>query len=329
MKSTQKMFFSVLSLMFLAGCAWWPFSKSKSEGSKSTKSDQVLLMIDGEPVITQEKYEKILKLACENNPQLRMIIDMMPNAEKDLIFKGIVTAELIKAWAKKQGIDQTEEFKEQRKQIIDSIEAQLYMKAFDDAHPVQISDSDIAKFYEEKKDMIPALTLTPGGVDVTFVKFENKAKADAFYEKVKEVKKATTFKAKAEESALHVSDSVINEQSQVDPVVKQGILDIKKYPTVQIIKSDDGYWVLLATAKTGKVYRDLNSPEIHDGLQRMLMEERKNVQLEALINQLKDELKISENTAYFDTKQAARQDSSAQMEDDAEQEQMQQRSVKM
>jgi len=299
----------VSGLMLFSGCGWWPFggSSSKDATSKSVSGDDVLLSINGAPALTVEKYEEQLAMAQQANPQIGMLLQMMPNAEKDFIFKGMATAELMKAWAQKEGVDKTAEFQKQKKQLCDAIELQLYMKHFDEAHPVNVSDADVAKFYEEQKDLIPALTLSPGGVETVYVRFESKDKADKFFDKVKDIKKAAAFKAAAQEHKHKTGDSVINAKSSVGDAIKTVVLDLKNFPAVRLVGADDNsYWVLFASGKSDTQYRDLKTPEVQHGLKKMLADQQKDKQVEQVVNELKSKMNVVENHKYFEDKAQAK-----------------------
>ena len=317
---TYSVVVSVFSLFLFAGCDW--FSKSNQTGSCS--GSDVILEINGKPALTVEQYEEQLDMARKANAQIDMLLQMMPNAEKDIIFRGMTTAKLMQAWAEKEGVDKSEEFKKQRKQLHDAMDSQLYMKYFDDAHPVEVSDADVAQYYEDKKDVIPALTLTPGGVDISFVRFEDKNKAEQFLSKAKDVKKADTFKAMATESKQTPGTAVINAKAPFADAIKNAVLEIKKFPSVRMVKVGDGaYWVVLATGKTETLYRDLRNPEIQQGLKKMLSDERKGAQLEAVLEKLRSEMNVVEHNKYFEEKalqkQQAMQEASASEEMDEQQ----------
>lgn len=301
---TNSLMFSIFGLFLIAGCDW--FSKSEKKGSCA--GSDVLLEINGKPALTVQEYEDQLDMARKANAQIDMLLQMMPNAEKDIIFRGMTTAKLMQAWAEKNGVDKTDEFKKQRKQLHDAMDSQLYMKYFDEAHPVDVSDHDVAAYYEEKKDAIPALTITPGGTEISFVRFEDKAKADQFLTKVKEVKKAATFKTVATESKQTPGTAVISEKSPFAEAIKTAVLQIKKFPSVHLIKVGDGaYWVVLATGKNETVYRKLQDPEVHQGLKKMLADERKGQQLESIIEKLKSDLNVVEHHEYFEDKMQQKQ----------------------
>ncbi len=316
---TYSIVISCLGLFLLAGCDW--FSTSNKSGSCS--GSDVLLEINGKPALTVQEYEEQLEMARKANAQIDMLLQMMPNAEKDIIFRGMTTAKLMQAWAEKNGVDTSEEFKKHRKQLHDAMDSQLYMKYFDDAHPVHVSDADLAKYYEEKKDMIPALMQTPGGVDISFVRFENKNKAEQFLIKVKDVKKAAAFKAMATESKQTPGTAVINAKAPFAEAIKNAVLEIKKFPSVHMIKAgDDAYWIILATGKSETVYRDLKNPEIEQGLKKMLADERKAQQVESIIEQLKSELNVVEHSKYFEDKMQHKQQNMQEESEDLDEQQI-------
>lgn len=323
MKSSNKQLafcaFLLISGLFFNGCEF--FKKSDQNGSNSASgSGDVLMSIDGVPVLTVGEYEQRLEMARKANPQIEMFLQIMPNAERELIFRGISMYQLMKAWADKEGITKTTEFKEQQKHMHEAMDMQLFMKHFDDAHPTNVTDADIENYYHEKKDVIPGLMLSVGGVETSYVNFDSKAKAQAFFDKVKDVKKADTFKKVAEEYKNHVGNSVINEKSPFSEALKKSILDIKKFPSVHVVKvSDDKYWVVFASGKTEAKYHDLKSPQVQQGLRKMIEDERKSEQADKVMEQLKKDLNVVENKSYFDEKEAKkRAEQQAQSSNDEE-----------
>ncbi|MBI2344725.1 hypothetical protein HYV10_01480 [Candidatus Dependentiae bacterium] len=295
--------FLLISGLFFSGCEF--FKKSDKKADTALGSGEVLMSIDGVPVLTADEYEQRLEMARKANPQIEMFLQIMPNAERELIFRGISMYQLMKAWADKEGISNTPEFKEQQKHMHEAMDMQLFMKHFDDAHPVQVSDGDIENYYHEKKDMVPGLMQSAGGVETLYVRFESKAKAQHFFDKVKDIKKMDTFKKVAEEHKNHVGQSVINEKSPFSEALKKSVLDLKKFPSIQMVKvSDDAYWVVFASGKTEAKYHDLKSPQVQQGLRKMIEDERKTEQAEKIMDQLKKDLNVVENKAYFDDKEA-------------------------
>ena len=273
---------------------WWPFDDSNQSTSHQQDVDhnhvegEVLLTINGKPVLGSDDYEAQLDMARQSNPQVDALLNMMPNAEKDFVFKGVATGKLMQAWAEKEGIDKTPEFKKQRKQLHDAMDLQLFMKYFDDAHPVHVSDDDIKKFYDEKKDTIPGLMTSPGGVQVAYIRFDSKDSAQEFLAKAKEVKNLKEFNKVAKEHSLSVVEDTVNQKSHLSDAIKNTVSDIKKFPSARMVKvGDNSYWVLYATGKSEAKYHDINLPQVQQGLKKMISDESKEKQLESLIEELK------------------------------------------
>lgn len=287
---------------------WWPFGESEKTTHHAELIDQptgeVLLVIDGQPALTADEYEAQLEMARQSNPQVDALLNMMPNAEKEFVFKGVATGQLMKAWGKKEGIHQTGKFKNELKQLHDAMELQLFMKYFDEAHPVQVSDSDLKKFYDEKKDVIPGLQTSPGGVHVSYVRFDSKDKAQDFLAKAKEAKTKKEFEDKAKEHNVATADDTVNAKSHLSDAIKSVVADVKKFPSAHMAKvGDNSYWVLHAHGKSDAKYHDFNLPQVQQGLKKMLSDERKEKQLEETIEKLKKELNVVENSKYFEDKE--------------------------
>lgn len=310
-KNSQKRVFAAslvvgaAGLMLLSGCEWFSSKKETASTLAIVDKGDVLLTIDGKPVFTIAEYEEQLDAARQGNQEIDMVLQMMPNAEKEYIFKVFETGKIMQKWAEKEGIDQTEDFKKQRKQLHDAMDFQLYMKSFYDQNPMHISDSDVKDFYNEKKDSISGLKLADGGVEVIYVRFDSKVKADAFLEKVKEVKDKNKFKALSEADGLTVADTTVNEKSSLSDSLKNGILALKHFPHVQVAKAGDkSYWVLLASGKIDAKYHDLKSPQVQQGLKKMIADERRPKQLEDFIDKKKQEYNVVTHDDYFVKKEA-------------------------
>lgn len=304
----------ILCLMLVTLCGCWPFDKKDdasqdySSGSAATSlADDVLMTVDGDVVLTVKEYEELVDMIRQSNQQFAMMIEMMPDAEKDFVFKGISTSKLMKAWAQKNGVDKTEEFIREQQQAHDSIDLQLYMKYYDEAHPVHIGEKEIKKFYEENKASIPQLVVSPGGVACDYVRFDKELDAKDFYNAVKG-KSEEVFAQEAEARYAKVQEALVNQASQHSQVVRKFAERVKKMPHVEVVKvSDNSYWVIRANSKEKAEYRPLDSPGIKDGLRKMMVNDKKEAELEGNMDALKKEMNVVENHAYFEKKAALKQ----------------------
>ena len=309
-KTKSKISLLSISLLLLSGCI--PFFNSKDNTSSSSSaagsslSDTTLMTIDGEVAITVQEYEDFLEAASSTNPQIAMVVEAMPNGEKDFVFNSYAASRLMKAWAEKNGVTATKEFLQEQKQAYDLVDLQLYFKYYDEAHPIHISDKDLKAFYEEKKDRIPGLVVSSGGVSAQFARFDSREEAQSFYNAVENVS-AEQFVEEAKSRYATVQDALINSNSQYSPIIKKFAEKISETPYVEVVKvSENSYWVIQALDKTEAEYRPLNSPEVKEGLRQMLMEQKKSEQMESNIEALKEEMNVVENSVYFEQKAAHR-----------------------
>ena len=292
------------SLFLLTGC-WGEKSKEvKSEDSSQSavvKGD-VLLSIDGKPVLYVDDFEDQKMMAQQSNQQLNMILQMMPDAEYSMLFKSIEAGHLMKEWVLRSGIDQKPELVKQRRQYHDAIDLQLYMKYYEDAHPVHVTDHEAEAFYKAKRDQIPGLIVSQAGVDIVYANFDSKGKAEAFIAKVKDGSDKH-FKAAAKEAGVKTEEMVVSADSAVNDSLKNSVLAATKFPSKEVVKMDDNsYWVVGMLKKKDAEYRSFETPEIKQGITKMCKDEKREVELTKQVEQLNKEYNVVENKAYFENK---------------------------
>lgn len=305
-KVTSRMFFAALGLSVLgfSGCQN-PFAKKNdAAGTGSvTGTGEVLLSIDGKPVLFVDQYEAQKEAAQRSNQQVAFLLQMMPDAEYNMLFKGMKIGALMEEWCKREGVMDLPEFKEEKAQLEKAINLQLCMKYYDEAHQMNVTDADAKKYYDEKRDDIQALQLTQGGVEVSFVRFENDKDAQAFLAKVKG-QSAKQFEAEAKAKDLKVGNLMINEKSQYSPTLKDQVLALTKFPTQLVCKvADNVFWVVNATGKKQAEYRKFEEQGVKEHIKNLMKEEQKEKAMMSHMDQLEKEYNVTENKVYFDKKQ--------------------------
>lgn len=304
----------LLSLALLPGC--WPFEQKEepdtvpmsklTPSQKVTDGSEVLLSINGRPVITEKSLQEYIEQAKGANEQVAMILEIMPNAEHDIFFNGLMQDKLLKEWIKDKGIDQRQEYQNDMKQLLQMAHSSLAAQYFQKELNVTVSDSEARKYYDEHKQEIPGVIVSPGGVKARGVVFDDTAKAQAFYAKLQA---GANFATTAQEENLTIDDfggQPINDRSFVDPKVKEAVLAISSYPKAVLVKLDDGKaWVVQALAKEQAEY--LPFDQVKEGIKNMLKERKVAEVFEQEIKKLKSKFKVVENKAYFEKKTAAKE----------------------
>ena len=295
------------SLFMLTGCLGEKEKTAKIESDCGCQSEdsgkgEVLLSIDGKPALYVEDFEDQKAMAQQSNQQLSMILQMMPDAEYSMLFKSIEAGHLMKEWVVREGIDQNPDLVKQRRQYHDAIDLQLYMKYYEDAHPVEVSDREIEDYYKAKRDQIPGLIASPAGVDIVYVEFNTKDKAEDFASKAKDGSEKQ-FKSAAKESDVKVKTMVISNDTAINEALKNSVMAATKFPSKEVVKIDDNsYWVVGMLKKKDAEYRSLDVPEIKQGITKMCKDEKREAELTKQVEKLHQKYNVVENKAYFENK---------------------------
>ena len=230
------------SLFMLTGCLGEKEKSDKSQGEANSSQvagkGDVLLSIDGKAVLYVEDFEDQKAMAQQSNQQLNMILQMMPDAEYSMLFKSIEAGHLMKEWVIREGIDQKPELVKQRRQYHEAIDLQLYMKYYEDAHPISVTEHEAKAYYEAKRDQMPGLIVSPAGVDIVYCSFDSKTKAENFSAKVKDGSEKH-FKLAAKEASVKSETMVVGSDSAVNESLKNSVLAATKFPSKEVVKMDD------------------------------------------------------------------------------------------
>jgi len=305
-KSVMSMAF-VGSLLVLTGCMG---DKKKSDDIQGGKAEievvagngDVLLTINGKPVLYSGDFEDQKAMALQSNQQMNMILQMMPETEYTLFFKSLEAGHLMKEWVVRHKIDQDPELAKQRRQYHDAIDLQLYMKYYEDKHPIHVSDHEAREFYTTKRSQIPALVTAPESVEIVYVNFDAKDKAEEFLAAVRDGSEKH-FNTAAKLHHYKVTPLSISAESQVNDVLKNTVLTATKFPAKEIVKIDDNsYWVIGMQHKKDAEYRTFDTPEVKQGITQMCMNEKREGELAKQVDQLRKEFNAVENKSYFEKK---------------------------
>jgi hypothetical protein len=309
LKTDKKVVVSLVlvgSLFLLTGCWGEKGKDTKSEGGSSSSQisgkGDVLLSIDGKAVLYVDDFEDQKMMAQQSNQQLNMILQMMPDAEYSMLFKSIEAGHLMKEWVLRSGIDQKAELVKQRRQYHDAIDLQLYMKYYEDAHPVNVTEHEAEAYYKAKRDQIPGLIVTQAGISIVYVNFNTKAKAEAFFGKLRDGSEKH-FKVAAKEAGVKIEEMIVSADSAINESLKNSVFAATKFPSKELVKmDDDSYWVIGMLKKKDAEYRSFETPEIKQGITKMCKDEKREIELTKQVEKLNQEYNVVENKAYFENK---------------------------
>ena len=159
--------FALALLLALPGCDW--FGSHDGHGSsccgghsQATGSGEVLLSLKGNPALYSSDLENYIDQIMAESPQVKAILDAMPDAKYN-IFSGMVAEELLMQWARENGIYDLDGYKKDYALALKMLDRQIIQKYFQEnlMKKVSVSESDAKKYYEENKNNIPELIVTP------------------------------------------------------------------------------------------------------------------------------------------------------------------------
>ena len=305
--------FALSMLVFLPQCELFKSSPSEQESapsdaqpiSGSVLSGEVLLTIDGTPRVTVDRFENYVATVLEAQPQLKQLIALMPDAELEL-FKNMANEELLQAWVSKNKIDQSESYKKELQMIQDFGKRQLAIKYFQEKHPMQVSEAEVRKYYDENKNSIPELMVSRGGITANVIEFSKPENAQEFYAKVKDAK--ADFVQAARDAKLPMKEiKEISEMSfDVEGPVREKVVTIKKFPAVELITGKDKTWVVKVIGKQEPQYVPFE--QIQERLAAFLQQQKMAEMFIKEIEKLKGEFTVVENKDYFDRKKKRKEE---------------------
>lgn len=298
MKYTQAFYYSIgtvaagIMLMALSGCGWLQTTDIPSSvkiavqeveqkvGGATTStvrsgdtSEVLMTMYDTKvPKITVRAWNDYLHEFKNAQPQYAQVIESVPGAKRN-IFDGFTKEIIVGEWAQKTGIESDPEFQADLNKILEYGKRSLYIKKFQEAHPVKVTASEVKAFYEEQKNKIPQLMMSPGGVTAKGVSFTQKEAAQKFYDAAKVP--GADFDAVAKAQNLTVKDlGVVHQQSfDVDAAVRKTLADATRVPSVHMITLNDGsFMVVKAFAKKEAQYVPFE--QVQAGIEAMLKNQK-------------------------------------------------------
>lgn len=303
-KRSVSTFFLAGSLLFLTGCFGGEKKELKDADQTCVTHDkgELLLSIDGKPVLYAQDFEEQKAMAMQSEPRLQMILQMVPDAERDMIFGSLKSAYVLKEWVHRQGIDQRPEFIKSLRDVQDAFFIQMCMKEYQEAHPITVTEKEAREYYESHKDRIQGLATSSAGIDVLCAKFDKKEEAERFAHKVKDGSKKH-FEAAGKELHVTISPMVISEESYADEVLKNAALSATKFPSKDTVKMSDGSFMVIGiTGKKAAEYHSFDIPEVKKGITDMCMNEKREESQKADVARLSKEYNVVEDTTYFDKK---------------------------
>lgn len=309
-------------LILLPGCAALDWFKNKTAPEQSVSvpvtenvtielptpqasfqpvQGQVLVSVDGVPVITVEslKAEKDKLLAA--NPQLKAMMAFMDPQQFDQnLLDGLTNQVTVDKWIIQNGVANTQNYKNELQEGYKAIERMVNTKFFSESLKISVSDADVRKFYDTNKDLMPNLIISRGGTKAMGVQFDQEQDARAFADKVRA--RRGDISAAAKEAGIatdRVKDfKVVGDQTVgMEAALHSAILGMKSVPGVEVVKVNATWWVVGATERQESKYQPFE--QVKAGLKAAVEKEKRAEMFDQAIERLKQDYKVVVDQNYF------------------------------
>ena len=278
--------------------------------AKEVATGEVLLKIDGKSVLRESDFNKHLAQMLQMNPYFRGASpDALPAPLKRKFFDELIKQELILAWADKNNVDSDPEFVKSFEEMKNLVKRSLLVQRFESKifDGIKVSDSEVKDHFEKDKSKF---IKEPGGVNVSGIKFNDKEKADVFYDKVKGKTAAFAELAKKESRTDYKDFGRITKEDQqqglpgndIPSQLKDKALSLSKVPAVEKINVGKNTWVMLVSDKKDPQYFDL--AEIKPQLEAMLKNNKFRDVLDDKVKNLEKDFTIVRNYEFFQESEA-------------------------
>lgn len=251
----------------------------------------VLMKINGTPKITMNKLDAVFEKLMEDQPQYKEMTQFMPNIKSD-IFQGMVVQAIIEEYVAQNHIDQSPEYQKELEMTLEQVKHMLNYNHFNARHPVDVSEQDMKRFYDENKAKAPEFIESLGGIKAEAVSFKDEQEAQAFMAKAQSSRELLEKLAIDEglSGSYHDFKLVNAQSSQVPSTLKAKISKLSSFPTVEMVQDNGSWWVIKAHSKVEPVY--VSFEEVKSRIEKYLKQQKQAENFEKLINKYKAEYKV-------------------------------------
>lgn len=279
-------------------------------------TSEVIVRIDGQPILTRNMVEQEKIKLMEANPQLKAMIPFMDEAQiNQNIAEGKLRLTMIEQYLAKHNLTADKKYIQEFEDAMDNVKNALNVKFFSDRIEVPVTDVEVTEFYDSNKDEMDELVISRGGVKAKGVHFDHEEAARAFADKVRELGGDIDKAVKDAELADKLEDfNLVNEMSvTVDQAIKDHVLSMDSLPgTDVVIAGDNDVWVVQAIEKEDKKYRPLE--EIKEDLRSFIERNKREEALESRLKELEQEYNVEKDELFF--KKAENVDAQQAMNDE-------------
>ncbi len=233
-----------------------------------------------------DRLVQILQVQAKGYP-----LENIPLEARRKFLDDLVRMKVIYQWCEKEGITQTEKFKEKlalRLKIAEELLAteELVEKVKSE---VVISDADAEKDYKANKEVY---LKTPETIQLEALSFADRSDAVSFYDSIKKNIESFEEEAKKSKEGVYKKYGRVTRDkgrrtmydAQAPELLIEKAFALQKLPAVDLVEKEGKFWVLCAHDKQEKTYWDFD--EIKEQIKVFLQQNIFNQKFERKIDEL-------------------------------------------
>ncbi len=309
----------ISTLAFLAGCA----ELFKGKGTCPTCApeveraapEDVLLSIGGKPAVTKQSLEDFYTTWIGSSPEAQYAAAFDPEI-KTKAFKELEMLKVLDASVKKDGKDQTPEYKKQLNNTIMLAMGAVNFGIYRDQvlNSIDTSDAALEKFYEENRGKNrafdnPPFLKSPESIKLSGVEFSDEKSAKDFLAKAQKPGASLASLASTIKKSVKDYGTVSPQSREVDFMLAQKARTITP-GSVELVKLQSGKFAVVKAGATRvpAQYLDWKAIAENPQLKETVANIKKQTEFQPafmkFIEDKKKELDVTENNTYLEDEAA-------------------------
>lgn len=299
----------VAGLLFLPACNWFGASSSSA-----AKTGEAVIKLGGKNVFSADDFrgyfEMYKQAQAQQMPGVNFdeLIARLPEEQQRGFYNSIIDMQvnnvLVQKYVADQGWDKSPEYQANVRRLHEEIDRNLANLELQKhiAEDLLPTDKDIETYYVEKRAAHPYMKYEPYAVKPEGIQaFAMKAKDEAQAKSLASSAKLRGLKKASAELGLKAEDLglVTPQSTKPDRMVVMKIMSAQAFPTVDIIKSGDSWWVFESVSKKDAEYAPFE--KVKDQVKELMMNDLFTQRYQEQMKKLKEQYKADVNTQFVDS----------------------------
>lgn len=297
------------TVLMIPGCGWFGSSETPS-GAPVARTGEAAIKLGGVNIFSTDDFRQYLELVKQMQPGFSEQLAGLPEEQQRNIFLGIVQNLVSGALAKKllaqEGWDKDAAYQANAQRLHDELDRNLATMEIQKriADRIKPTVAELKAWYEKNRATHPYMKYEPfvtssEGVQAFALKAKDEAQAQQLAASAKVAgrglkKAAGEIGAKADDLGLVTAQS-----TKPDRVVVMKILGAQTFPTVEVVKSGDSWWVVESASKKEAEFAPFEAVQMH--IEQLVKNDVFMQEFQAQMKKLREQNKEEINEAFINS----------------------------